>query len=603
MSEQKLHLTIDASARELQEEISRSAESIQNLGNAGMKAGKKVASSMDRAASATAKVGDSAGEAGEKVASSMDKAASATARVGDETQKATGKFEKIKAAYKKVASVVDFVVSLISKAAECTQKFFGSLTAIGAGAKDIGATVSGYQKLQAAARGSNTSFDSMKEVFKSVQAAAKQAARGNEEYIESFNNLGISADLLRNSSPEEIFDNVVSAVRSSTDSIEEQQAKLKILGETYEDVNGFIRSGFELGSTSANAVTDSAVKAAESIAQCFEQLKEIITYVIANSGIFQWLAGKVNNAMDLHRQKIALENNPYVDKSTIRKVKTEDGERYTADYLPEKELRKIRQQQADRQFAIDTQRARNEAARAAAAREQRWRQEAKEAEEAEKERQRQEAAAEKQRIKAQQEAENARTRELEQAQKAAAKELADAERTYDAATSRLDAANQQLDALEAAAREQREAARISRREAMVNKAAGRLADFGFTPRQRSHYAEVDASIAAKLAAEDAGERVRYTRDERRRIRQREKAAAELADAERSLAKTRKRQAAKAKAAEAQRMEDAKREQNAARAAQLQAAEAVSRASVRSEELLSSIDKHIANLSTRVYIVR
>lgn len=68
MSEQKLHLTIDASARELQEEISRSAESIQNLGNVGMNAGKKVASSMD-------------------------KAASATARVGDETQMATGRFE------------------------------------------------------------------------------------------------------------------------------------------------------------------------------------------------------------------------------------------------------------------------------------------------------------------------------------------------------------------------------------------------------------------------------------------------------------------------------------------------------------------------------
>lgn len=578
MSEQKLHLTIDASARELQEEISRSAESIQNLGNVGMNAGKKVASSMD-------------------------KAASATARVGDETQMATGRFETAKAVFKKVASAVDFVVALFSKASAYSQKFLCSLTAIGAGAKDIGATVTGYQKLEAVARNSNTSFDSMKEVFKSVQAAAKQAARGNEEYVESFNNLGISAVLLQNASPEEIFDNVLSAVRSSTDSIEEQQAKLKILGETYEDVNGFIRSGFELGSTSANVVTDSAVQAAESIARCLEQLKEFMTYCIANSRIFQWIAEKVNNATELNRQKTALENNPYVDKSTIRKVKTEDGERYTADCLPEKELREIKQRQENRQALIAYQKYVNENARAAAAREQQRRMEEKKAAEAEKERQRQEAEAEKQEIKSLQAAEAARIRELEQARKAAAKELADAERTYDAAGRRLDSANQQLDALEAAAREQREAVRVSRREAMVNKAAGRLADFGFTPRQRSHYAEVDASIAAKFAAEDAGERVRYTRDERRRIRQREKAAAELADAERSLARTRKRQAAKAKAAEAQRMEDTKREQNAARAAQLQAAEAVSRASVRSEELLSSINTGVANLSKRVYIVR
>lgn len=224
--EQTLQVNIKGDSSGLTQAVNRATQATDALQQTVSRGMKETAAAADRATSAVADVAAEARNTTSAVVDVTEEIKNSTKanidaiksiqEAANEKEKEQKKKDFWKDVRKKAIDGFSTVCSAISD----------RLLKIGDEADKIGVSANGFQRLERAATNSGEKIENVSAAVGNIRQKAIAALGGDSGAIKAFSELGISAVLLRNSSPEAIFDNVVFADSNSTDSIGEQQAKL-----------------------------------------------------------------------------------------------------------------------------------------------------------------------------------------------------------------------------------------------------------------------------------------------------------------------------------------------------------------------------------------
>lgn len=173
----------------------------------------------------------------------------------------------------------------------------GKLDAIGKGADNLGIATDEFQKLQYAARRTNTSFEIVTAGFSKIRKFAGDFLSGKSEATDIFTRLGLSREAVAAANPQELFNMVNRGLASITDAKERDSVAAKLYGENFTKMNNFLRDYIDLGEEANRRgliVSEDQIRAAEALDDAIENLKSAITTLVANSGFVEWL----NNVAD-----------------------------------------------------------------------------------------------------------------------------------------------------------------------------------------------------------------------------------------------------------------------------------------------------------------
>lgn len=630
MSDQKINITLTADNSDLKKAVEDSTNKLLHLGESGQEA-------MDRTASATeqmaAQMSESKG-AIDQVREAIEATGKATAQAAQDINDFNEKLKKEKNwenfkkgfgdAFAKIGA------ETIKLAKDAFKGAYEELLKVGEAADKIGMSVNGFQVLRKAAQDTREDLGTVTAAVQNVGKQALSALSGDSGAISAFKQLGISIDELRGKNPEQLFDLVTSACHALGDSIDGPDgvaAKTRIFGDSFKDLNGFVGKYREMTDGGLQgAFSEEAVRQAQELQRGIDDLKAALIAIAADTGFVNWLNGVVNSLRDVaglkklisetrdtihDRGKEHNENLSWWRRTGALVVDAfnpigylQRGGNYVANKLFGAEQAFGRStgqwlfgyQKEGVDFYSDAPtndelgKSRNRQAKYAAERSQRQ-------QNIQQYQQNPDAYLAESGGKAAQDA-------IEKQQADATKRaLSDAERTYDAAKRRLESANRQIDAIEAAAEQQREAAYIAKKSANVDKKSAKLEKFDFQPIKRRKNARLDAGIAQKLELEAAGEKVKFTREEKRRMRRRQKAADALEKAQKELARAQEEQKQRAEQKKQDAYAAAKKEQQAAVKAQSDAAQKLAALTSQSNEKLTQIASGIQELAGRIYIVK
>lgn len=604
-NEQKLTVVLSGDSKGVQKSTDEAKDAVASLDSSIKNISKDAEKSTGRLAN---EIKNAANETRNATAVIKENAAA----LGQQSEKAKDGSLSLKALGKAADKCAGIIKTGVLKAFDIVSD---RIKTVVDGAESLGTSAQMFQLLQQTALESGVKVETVTAAFQHVSEEAKKALAGDTGAINAFLRLGVSLSELQGKKPEQIFNIVASSAQLLADSLGDESgaaAAVQVFGDKMQNLTGVLDTYKDLvDSGFAGPVSDEMVEASKNMEKAMAQLKDTLVYIVNDSGFVSWLndvcqglietskaaelikrgtvkdKGKeYNESLPLYRKAIRWN----VDATFLPYTATIKGLNWATKKLSGVDpgfrtlgelVAGYKKEGVENYTDLVTPEEIQEAQARLQKRKEEKEQRKKVAEEAQK---KQTAANEL----ARQNSEKAAT----------SANLRNAQNAYAAAARRLDSANKQVAMLEEAARQQQESARIAKKSAAVGKASARLASFGFSDRKRGKYAEIDASISSKQSQEAAGERVRYTAAERRRIRAREKAEEELQDAQKSLGRLQKRRAAREQAAEQASLRSTRAEQVAAfRDAGAAAMAAASTAPLK--ELASAV----ARLSTQTYIVK
>lgn len=602
MIEQKLKATITGDSKGLNDALNASIDNLNRLDEEGKNAGRNTARAVDDAAGAFRRAGDAAADAADK-------------------SRAWGKINEKGGEY--LSRAFSAISGTITKRIE----------EVTAAAQDLGVSAGTFHTLEDAAYKSGEKVSTVTEAFKNLQKQSKAALSGDAGAVDAFKRLGISIDELQNQTPEQIFNTVCNAVNILGDALDDSTglaAKTKLLGENFKDLTKFTE---EYATAAENAegspISDASIEASRAMAEAMKNLSDTLVQICQNTGFIAYLNDVCNSINEIAQARQILSKNDVQNKDSWWQN--------ALSYMPSMDDGFLSKAILSAFPLLGVMAEGVDALRDAGVIDKGYKTEAATPEELQHARQRTQQRTQ-QREYRQQQAENAK-REAEQKQNAeqqakqqladakeyaayyksaentAKAQLSEAEKTLDNAERRLTAADKQVEALEQAAEAEKEAARLAKRTNAVSKADNKLAQYNFTPKSRKQYRreQLDSAIAQKMELRAAGAKVQFTKEERKRIKRRQRAEDELEEAQRDLARFQRRQKKKLEQQKAEAMESAKREQKDAQQARniaaknqteiAQKTQLVVDATNQANSYLQQMTKQLENLSKNSFIVK
>ena len=203
-----------------------------------------------------------------------------------------------------------------------------SLDVLGKTAGNLGVTTAYMQKLDFAARHTNTDISSVVTGFERIKNAAAKAAAGDKSAVKLFHDMSISISEIRDMSPEQLFDRVSRSLSSMTGALERDRLSSELFGKSFSKLNNFLTDYQLLGDqlqSNGGIISEDDINAAAQISDAWTDIKQSITAIVANMHILTMLA---KNLRDVSEGLSGLLSN-------ARKVDKTNAEDYYKDKKPE----------------------------------------------------------------------------------------------------------------------------------------------------------------------------------------------------------------------------------------------------------------------------
>ena len=298
-NEQTLKIKIEADSSKATEEIQKNTKAVKDLKDTTSTAAASMSKSFDN-------ISDSVKSGGDKLCDSVKEQIESLKKLqkqsGTTEEKVSFSFKKLSSSIFKSLVSFTFLKSAARAVWNGIKAVWKSLVELGDKAAEFGATPEVFQKLRDAAKECGVSMDDVSSVFKKINETATRALGGNTAAADALRRVGVEAENLRGLAPEQVFQQVATALTYMGDSAAEQEAKVAVCGDSVERLSGSLLSLASAGGMSKDAlISNEDVQAAKDLQSAFDSLKESFVALAANSGlvaIFEKAASLLKAAAD-----------------------------------------------------------------------------------------------------------------------------------------------------------------------------------------------------------------------------------------------------------------------------------------------------------------
>lgn len=164
---------------------------------------------------------------------------------------------------------------------------------IGKAADNLGVTTDEIQRMEFAAARTNTNIEQVRAGFAKIIKMTADASAGNAEAKNVFAQLGLDPDELAKLNPKQIFDAVNEALSTLDDQQSRNAISAKLYGESYLQLNNFLRDYLELGDEASSLgliVDEEQIRAAEKLDDAITNLNNSLIALVANTGVVERLS-------------------------------------------------------------------------------------------------------------------------------------------------------------------------------------------------------------------------------------------------------------------------------------------------------------------------
>ena len=332
-NEQTLKIKIEADSSKATEEIQKNTKAVKDLKDTTSTAAASMSKSFDN-------ISESVKSSGDKLCDSVKE------QIGNlkKLQKQSGTTEEATSfSFKKLsASILKSIISFASLKAAARAAWRGIkavwqwMSDIGDKAAEFGTTPEVFQKLRNAAKECGASMDDVSSAFKSINQTAKQALQGDTRAADALRRVGIEAENLRGLAPEQVFQQVATALTYMGDSAAEQEATVAVCGDSVERLSGSLLSLADVGGMSMDAIIgNEEIQAVKDLQAAFDSLKDSIIALLANSGLAKILEKFAHQLKECIEEIKALDNIGTLQASqewNNVNVSKENNEKYKARF-------------------------------------------------------------------------------------------------------------------------------------------------------------------------------------------------------------------------------------------------------------------------------
>lgn len=329
-NEQTLKIKIEADSSKATEEIQKNTKAVKDLKDTTSTAAASMSKSFDN-------ISESVKNSGDKLCDSVKE------QIGNlkKLQKQSGTTEEATSfSFKKLsASILKSIISFASLKAAARAAWRGVkavwqwMSDIGDKAAEFGATPEVFQKLRNAAKECGASMDDVSSAFKSINQTAEQALQGDTRAADALRRVGIEAENLRRLAPEQVFQQVATALTYMGDSAADQEAKIAVCGDSVERLSGSLLSLASAGGMSMDAIIgDEEIQAVKDLQAAFDSLKESIVALLANSGLVKILGKVAHQLKECVEEIKALNDGTPSQEWNDVNVSKENNEKYKARF-------------------------------------------------------------------------------------------------------------------------------------------------------------------------------------------------------------------------------------------------------------------------------
>lgn len=214
---------------------------------------------------------------------------------------------------------------------------------IGDKAAELGTTPEAFQKLKKAAKECGASMDDVSSAFKSINQTAARALGGDNLAAAALRRVGIEAENLRGLAPEQVFQQVATALTYMGDSAAEQEAKVAVCGDAVERLSGSLLSLSSAGGMGdVDIISDENVRAVRELQDAVDDLQNSLLSLVASipfASAIKWVADKwKEGAEEIRTLRHGLPKREYEEWNDVN-VSEEKKQEYQSRY--EKELRRV----------------------------------------------------------------------------------------------------------------------------------------------------------------------------------------------------------------------------------------------------------------------
>lgn len=329
-NEQTLKIKIEADSSKATEEIQKNTKAVKDLKDTTSTAAASMSKSFDN-------ISESVKSSGDKLCDSVKEQIGSLKRLqkqGGTTEEATSfSFKKLS------ASILKSIISFASLKAAARAAWRGIkavwqwMSDIGDKAAEFGTTPEVFQKLRNAAKECGASMDDVSSAFKSINQTAKQALQGDTRAADALRRVGIEAENLRGLAPEQVFQQVATALTYMGDSAADQEAKIAVCGDSVERLSGSLLSLASAGGMSKDAIIgNEEIQAVKDLQAAFDSLKESIVALLANSGLAKILGKVAHQLKECVEEIKALKDGTPSQEWNDVNVSKENNEKYKARF-------------------------------------------------------------------------------------------------------------------------------------------------------------------------------------------------------------------------------------------------------------------------------
>ena len=329
-NEQTLKIKIEADSSKATEEIQKNTKAVKDLKDTTSTAAASMSKSFDN-------ISESVKNSGDKLCDSVKE------QIGNlkKLQKQSGTTEEATSfSFKKLsASILKSIISFASLKAAARAAWRGVkavwqwMSDIGDKAAEFGATPEVFQKLRNAAKECGASMDDVSSAFKSINQTVEQALQGDTRAADALRRVGIEAENLRGLAPEQVFQQVATALTYMGDSAADQEAKIAVCGDSVERLSGSLLSLASAGGMSMDAIIgNEEIQAVKDLQAAFDSLKESIVALLANSGLVKILGKVAHQLKECVEEIKALNDGTPSQEWNDVNVSKENNEKYKARF-------------------------------------------------------------------------------------------------------------------------------------------------------------------------------------------------------------------------------------------------------------------------------
>lgn len=329
-NEQTLKIKIEADSSKATEEIQKNTKAVKDLKDTTSTAAASMSKSFDN-------ISESVKNSGDKLCDSVKE------QIGNlkKLQKQSGTTEEATSfSFKKLsASILKSIISFTSLKAAARAAWRGVkavwqwMSDIGDKAAEFGATPEVFQKLRNAAKECGASMDDVSSAFKSINQTVEQALQGDTRAADALRRVGIEAENLRGLAPEQVFQQVATALTYMGDSAADQEAKIAVCGDSVERLSGSLLSLASAGGMSMDAIIgNEEIQAVKDLQAAFDSLKESIVALLSNSGLLKILGKVAHQLKECVEEIKALNDGTPSQEWNDVNVSKENNEKYKARY-------------------------------------------------------------------------------------------------------------------------------------------------------------------------------------------------------------------------------------------------------------------------------